>query len=305
MSVPMLAPVSLFVFRRPALTAAVLEALRANEEAKHTDLFVFSDAAKREEDLTGVEAVRRLVREVRGFRRVVLKERLANFGLARSITEGVSEVCEEHGRTIVLEDDLEPSRHFLRYMNDALDFYADEERVASVHAYCYPVSETLPETFFMRGGDCWGWGTWRRAWKLYQPDGRRLLQSLEAQQLTHAFDMGGAYPYTRMLRDQIAGKNDSWAIRWHASLFLANRLTLYPGSSQIQNLGADGSGEHVRRTSVFEHRHWGNRVDVSPIALEESLVAREAFARFLRRITPPFPVRVLSRIRRLAARGAS
>jgi hypothetical protein len=77
-------------------------------------------------------------------------------GLAGSIIDGVSQVLGSHGRVVVVEDDLLLSPHFLSYMNDGLALYADDERVASIHGYRYPGTEPLPETFFLRGADCWG-----------------------------------------------------------------------------------------------------------------------------------------------------
>ena len=71
-------------------------------------------------------------------------------------------------------------------------------------------------------------GHMERSWKLFNACGLDLLQQLEAQNLCNAFDLNGSAPYSQMLRDQIAGKVDSWAIRWHASMFLAKAL-LVPG----------------------------------------------------------------------------
>ena len=81
----------------------------------------------------------------------------------------------------MLEDDLVTSRYFLKYMNEALNHYAHDERVASVHGYVYPVNDPLPETFFLRGADCWGWATWRRGWECFNADGQYLLDELKRQ----------------------------------------------------------------------------------------------------------------------------
>src|SRR5262249_35869456 len=152
-----------------------------------------------------------------------------NFGLAQSIVQGVSGTVAQHGRIIVLEDDMVTSPHFLTYMNQALDKYADEARVVSIHGYVYPVEQPLPETFFLPGADCWGWATWKRGWSCFNPDGQFLLNELKRQKLIRDFDFNGAFPYSEMLQAQIKGANDSWAVRWYASALLAGKLTLYPG----------------------------------------------------------------------------
>lgn len=275
--------------------------LARNPEAARSRLFVFVDAPTSEAVAPKVSEVRSLARKLAGFAAVEVIEQSINQGVANSIIHGATRLTAEFGQVIVLEDDLLPSTHFLRYMNDALQRYASDDRVISVHAYSYPVATPLPRTFFLRGADCWGWATWKRGWDLFEPDGRKLLLELESRRLTREFDFDGSYPYTRMLRDCIAGKNDSWAIRWYASAFLHGKLTLYPGSSQVQNIGADGSGIHVGSTRSFQHAAWGEDLQVGGIPVEESREARQAFAGYLSGLRLSLATRVLRGLRRLVA----
>jgi hypothetical protein len=282
-SVHDLAPVVMFVFARPDHTRRALESLCANDLAPRTHLTVFADGPRNAADVDKVAATRNLVRGIRGLASVRLVERATNLGLASNVIAGVSEMCDRHGRVIVLEDDLVLSPYFLRFMNDALDCYADDERVASVHGYCYPTGERLDDTFFLRGADCWGWATWARAWRHFEPDGARLLDTLRRSGLAKEFDLGGAFPYMKMLEDQTVGRNNSWAIRWHASCYLADMLTLYPGSSLVENIGNDSSGTHSATTEAFSKTVASEPVNLKRIALSPSAPARRAFADFLRR----------------------
>ena len=290
------APIALFAYNRPWHLEQVLEGLRRNPEAGASDLHIYSDAPKDSLAVRAVEEVRRRIRQAGGFRSVSIVEQDANIGISRSVISGVSDLMQRFGRAVVLEDDLVPSPYFLRYMNDALDAYEHDARVVGVHAYSYPVKEPLPETFFLRGADCWGWATWARGWQVFEPDGLRLLSELRAREITREFDLDGDYPFTRMLEDQIDGRNDSWAVRWHASAFLRGLLTLYPGCSQVQNIGADGSGSNVGRTREFQHESWGGPVNVGGIALEESLASRRAFGHYLRNAGRSLPRRLLARV---------
>lgn len=276
------APVAVFAFRRADHLKRTLDALRANPEAAVTDLVVFSDGPRDARDEAGVAAVRRMVRGIDGFRSVCVQEASGNLGLSRSIVGGVGRMVAERDRVIVLEDDLVTSPSFLRFMNDALDRYADDERVASVHGYIYPVREPLPPAFFLRGADCWGWATWARAWKLYDADGASLFRRLRERRLEREFDFDGSYPFTRMLRNQIAGRNDSWAIRWYASAFLADRLTLYPGISLVQNIGNDGSGTHGGSTATFDVNSMGSAPLLDNVQVQHDMAAAAAIARYFR-----------------------
>jgi hypothetical protein len=289
------APIAIFAYKRANHLAHCLATLQRNAQASSCTLYVFCDGPRSQKDRASVEEVWRLVDSISGFASVNVVRRTQNIGLARSIVEGVSSVLETHERVIVLEDDLAVSPGFLEYMNRALERYAAEERVASIHAYCYPVRRALPETFFLRGADCWGWATWRRAWQHFNPDGEWLLGQLRQQGLIRAFDLDGAFAFSRMLADQIAGRNDSWAVRWHASCFLANLLTLYPGRSLVHNTGNDASGTHSRATERFDIGGLADHVAVKDIPVEESKEARDAFIEFLR----PSP---LQRVRQFATR---
>jgi hypothetical protein len=296
-----LSPIALFVYKRPAHTAQVLEALAGNELAAGSDLYIFSDAARNERDRAAVNEVRRIVRAVRGFSSVTVLERERNMGLANSVIAGVSLVCNERGRVIVLEDDLVTSPYFLRFMNDALEAYDQDEPVGSVHGYWYPVSRALPTTFFLRGASCWGWGTWRRSWRLFEADGHKLLAALRARDLTREFDLEGAIDYTRMLRLQIAAKNDSWAIRWHAAMFLAGKLQLSPSVSLVRNIGFDGTGSHSGESGAYEVELGSRPIAVERIPIAECADARAALIHYYRGTRRRLGVRLLHRARRLLA----
>lgn len=290
------APIALFVYNRPRHLSRTVEALLRNAEASESNLFIFSDAAKNPEMASKVDEVRQYINRVRGFAAVHIIARKENWGLARSIIEGVSEVIRHYGKVIVLEDDIVVSPYFLSYMNSALALYEHDHRVASIHAYVYPVRERLPETFFLRGADCWGWATWKRAWDLFESDGCVLLRELRDGRLGHHFDLEGAYPYTRMLEEQIAGKNDSWAIRWHASAFVKNKLTLYPGRSLVLNIGTDGSGTHCGTTGEFVGDIADSPINVELIPVEENAFARRQIARFYKAARPLMLIRAMRKL---------
>lgn len=241
------APIVLFVYNRPWHTLQVLEALSKNNLANESDLYIFCDGIKTnatENDLKNKQLVHKIIAEKNWCKTATIIKGKKNKGLADSIIDGVTEIVKKHKKIIVLEDDLLPSKYFLKFINEALNKYEQTEEVACISGYIYPVKETLPETFFLKGADCWGWATWERGWDIFEYDGKKLLTELKKKKLTYSFDFNDSYSYTQMLSDQIKGKNNSWAIRWYASAFLKNKLTLYPKKSLIYNIGFDGSGTH-------------------------------------------------------------
>ena len=290
------APIALFAYNRLSHLQRTVEALQRNELADNSELFCFSDGAKCETDQEKVLAVRKYIHSIPTFKKVTIIEREKNLGLAQSIISGVDEIVNAYGQIIVLEDDMVTSPFFLQYMNDALRFYRDEEQVISVHGYMYPVKAKLPETFFLKGADCWGWGTWKRGWQLFEADGQKLLDSLKAMNLSRQFDFDGSYAYTEMLEEQVTGKNDSWAIRWYASAFLNGKLTLYPGKSLLANTGLDESGTHCGLTNLFDGRVNLRSVRIQEIPLTENRPARKSVKKFFRSLDPSLARRAWAKI---------
>lgn len=280
----MLAPILLFAYNRPRHLQHTVEALAHNPLAQESELFVFSDGARTEDDREDVELVRSYIHTIEGFKTVYHIERDRNYGLAANIIDGVTDIVNRYGRVIVLEDDLVTAPGFLQFMNDALDTYADEPRVGHIQAYDFTQNPRLPETFLIKFTGSWGWATWQRAWQHFNPDGQYLLNELHRRHLTRRFDFNGKYGFTRMLRRQVEGKNNSWAIRWNASLFLQDILSLNVGRSLVQNEGFDGSGTHCGADHLYEARLYKERLRVEKISpVTENLEARKIFERYYAR----------------------
>ena len=293
-----LSPILLFVYNRPAHTRRCIESLSRNSLAVESELFIYADGAKDQTVADEVEEVRQYIRSIQGFKKVTLIERNENWGLARNIIDGVSTQVQKYGKVIVLEDDLVVAPHFLRFMNDALETYQDEPKVGHIQACDFTQDASLPDTFLIKWTGSWGWATWERAWKHFNPNGKELLQELEARKLTYTFDFNGKYGFTRMLRRQIEGKNNSWAIRWNASLFLKDILSLNVGRSLVQNEGFDGSGTNCGGGGLYaSHLHLEPLPvhKISPVL--ENQNARKAFIRYYGR-TNSFWAKAIRRIKR-------
>ena len=294
----MYAPILLFTYNRLAHTRRCVEALLKNSLATESELFIYSDGAKDDTQQAAVNEVRYYIHNIRGFKQITIIQRDENWGLARNIIDGVTTQVNRYGKVIVLEDDLVVAPYFLQFMNDGLETYKNEPKVGHIQACDFTQEPTLPDTFLIKWTGSWGWGTWDRAWKHFNPNGQELLQELEERKLTYTFDFNGKYGYTRMLRRQIAGKNNSWAIRWNASLFLKGILSLNVGRSLVQNEGFDGSGTHCGGGGLYASTLHLDRLPVIPISpIEENTKARQAYVRYYAR-TNSFWAKALRRIKR-------
>ena len=238
-----IAPIALFVYNRPGHTRQTVEALLANTLANQTPLHVFSDAPQNEAARLAVAEVRSYIRSIAGFKSVTIIERETNFGLARSIIDGVTRLCDEYGRVIVMEDDLLVAPGFLTFMNAALEKYALEERVMQISGFIF--SEKLRvarKGLFLNFPTSWGWATWKRAWDKFDlaAEGYSVLK--RNPEMIKAFNLDGRYDYFSMLKRSLAGRVQSWAVRWHLTIFMNKGLVLYPSETLVRNIGFDGSG---------------------------------------------------------------
>lgn len=293
------APIALFVYHRLWHTQRTVEALLKNALAQQSDLIIFSDGAKNPEVFDAVNAVRDWLPSITGFKHIEIIHQPSNLGLAQSIIQGVTQVVNTYGRVIVMEDDLVVSPFFLQYMNDALEIYKNTPQVASIHGYGLPLKEQLPETYFMRGADCWGWATWQRAWAHFEADGQKLLRALQQNKLVKIFDFDHTQANIQMLKDQIRGKNNSWAIRWHASAFLKEMVTLYPGRSLVNNIGMDNTGEHCGETTIFNTAVCQTPVTVIPQPPLPNPHAYRAYVQFFKQHQRTLLKRVFGKLRKL------
>ena len=292
------APILLFVYNRPEHTRRCIESLLKNSLASESNLFIYADGAKDSTQQEAVNEVRNYIRSIQGFKQITLMERSENWGLARNIIDGVTTQVNRYGKVIVLEDDLVVAPYFLQFMNDALEVYKNEPRVGHIQACDFTQDSSLPATFLIKWTGSWGWATWDRAWKHFNPNGNELLQELEERKLTHVFDFNGKYGFTRMLRRQIEGKNNSWAIRWNASLFLKDILSLNVGRSLVQNEGFDGSGTNCGGGGLYASHLYLQPLLITPISpIEENKEARQAFIRYYAR-TNSFWAKAIRRIKR-------
>ncbi len=277
-----LAPIALFVYNRPDHTRRTISHLQKNLLSEDSRLFIFSDGAKTDADQAKVNEVRALVKQTDGFKSVKIIESTKNQGLANAIIAGVSQLVQEYGKVIVFEDDLLSSPFTLRYFNDALQRYFNQEKVMHIGAYMYPLKDkNLPQTFFYRAATSWGWATWERAWNNFNPDIEDLISRFSKPQI-RAFSIEGRMNFWKQMREFRSGKNNSWAIRWYASIFLKGGLTLNPSKSLIHNIGHDGSGVHSNREDVYQVHVARQPVQHFPSKLTENEEAYAAIKQFLR-----------------------
>lgn len=281
-----LAPIIVFSYNRPNHLRRTLEALSKNDLASESVLYIYCDGPKpdaTEEQKQKIIANREVAHAAKGFKEVRVVERERNFGLMDNIVGGVTEIINQYGRVIVFEDDMLTSRGTVRYFNDALDMYSDEEKVMHIVSYMFPHKYPLPETFFYQipypGG---GWATWQRAWRYYPNDICDLFNHWKKDWQTFNFWNHDGHDLVDQMIDNYNGTLRTWFVRWYAELFRRGGLVLFPGRSLVTNIGFDGTGDNCLKLerNPYWVEHLAESIKVKRIKRMKvnRLAAREIYA---------------------------
>lgn len=251
----MLTPIIVFAFNRPEALKNTVHSLLQNEEAKDSDLYVFVDGARPNKagEVEKVQAVQDIVKKTTGFKSIHYTFSERNKGLGNSIIQGVTQVINQYGKAIVLEDDLVFATNFLSYMNQGLDRYEKEEKVFSICGYSNKVKVPKGykyDTYFCTRSSSWGWGTWADRWNSVDWE---LKDWDKYKKMGKAFNKWGGSDCFRMLSSVKEGWGNSWAIRFGFSQFLQDKLSLFPIVSKVKNDGFDGEGTNCKKWSRFKY----------------------------------------------------
>lgn len=293
-----LAPIILFVYNRPWHTKQTIEALQKNTLAKESELFIYSDYAKNDEILPQMKEVRDYIKTINGFKKITIIKREKNWGLDPSIINGVTKIVNKYGKIIVLEDDIVVSPYFLKFMNEALNFYQNEKRVFHISGWNYPIpTDGLDDVFLYRVMNCWGWATWKDHWSYFEPDLAKSINNYSALSVKR-FDMDSGF--WKQVQINLKGKDENWDIRWYASIFKKNGLCLNPSQTFVKNIGNDGSGEHCGETDVYTSSKLCLNNNIKFLdKIVENKMAVTRVQQFFKALKKPFLVRIINKMKKL------
>lgn len=252
-----IAPIILFVFNRPIHTRKTLDALAANNFAKKSNLFIFSDGPKDNSQYSLVNEVRKIISDKKYtslFKSIKIKESKNNNGLAKSVIEGVTDVFKFYPSVIVLEDDLITSNDFLSYMNQALSFYEKNPQIGCISGYSPIKDLELNEDVYLTTRNCsWGWAIWKEEWDNIDWE---VVDYCDFKKSKIKRKIFNKYGFDRSVRmdNHFKSRTHSWSIRLGYSLAMQNKYTVYPKISKLSNVGFDGTGTNShKKNSSYEN----------------------------------------------------
>lgn len=231
-------PIALFCFKRLDTLVKCIDSLKKCSEAIDTELIIFSDAGRNEEEQIRVNEVRSYLKEIQGFKSIQIHNRLENFGVDYNIIRGIEVMAELHEKFIIVEDDLLVSNQFLWFLNAGLTHFKDVDQVLTLSAFNYVKipKKYIWDCYFAQRTNPWGWATWSHKIKEVDWDLAHTENFLRNPQEMKLFNAWGS-DRTRMLRRVLQGEIRAWDIRLDYYQFKRDLFTSYSTKNLVINNG--------------------------------------------------------------------
>lgn len=235
-------PTLLVVFHRPEVTRRLVDALRP---AAPSRVYVAGDGprAGHPDDVERVAATRAAIAGIDWPCDVRTRYLDENVGLQRNVVGAIDWFFEHEDAGVILEDDCLPAPDLLPFAASVLERYADEPQVMHVSGLnMRPEPRRTPHSyFFAEVGHVWGWATWRRAWRRFDPELRvwpELAPSLGP----------GAPRLRRMIGRKLAsahaGRKWTWSRAWYGATVAHHGLAVIPAVNLVENVGDGPDATH-------------------------------------------------------------
>ena len=252
-----LAPIGISTYIRINHIKRTIEALQKNTLAKQSDLYIFSDAPK-PDDEAKVAIVREYLHTIDNFKSVNIIERSVNSRVANN-RGGIKMLLEQYGKCIFMEEDIVTAPGFLQFMNDALTYYSNNDQILTVAGYCPPIKipkNYSADVYFLKRMNGWGVGFWKDKFEIVKPVSKQQLDLLKSdKKKIREFEMFGE-DMPGMLEKDVKGQIDAFDVKAMYWQYIFNLYTVYPKQSLTQNIGFDGSGMHCGKTDKYVVALW-------------------------------------------------
>lgn len=285
-----ISPVVIFCYQRFRKTRLLIESLLNNNESKKTILYIFSDGYKNTLDKHNVLRVRKYISTLKGFKKIIIIKRENNLGLSTNIIFGANYIFKIHSSAIFLEDDLVVSKYFLKFMNQALTFYAANKKVWHISGWNYNIpnkkklSANECDAFLWRVMNCWGWGTWRDRWRFFIKNPKKIIKTWDKKKISR-FNLDNHYNFFTQIIRNYENKINTWAVFWYATIFNHKGLCLNPNISLVKNNGLDKFSTHSNfiDTNNLSFKFQKHKNIVLPILLKEDYFMAKSIKQALKK----------------------
>ncbi|MEL7508633.1 MAG: glycosyltransferase family 2 protein [Cyanobacteria bacterium J06554_1] len=243
-------PVVICIFKRFESTKKVLEAVK---HYAPDQIFVIADGPRNKDEAVKCSKTRSLFNDVGWPCKVYRNFSEEKLGGKARVSSGISWVFKHVDKAIILEDDCMPSQDFFAFCAELLTKYAEEPRVMQIAGsnFQYGRRRTKYSYYFSNYPLCWGWATWRRAWKNFDIDIKAWPKAREKDLIKKVLNHNRAERYwTKLFQNIYDGRvKHGWDYRWTLACWLQGGLTITPEKNLVANIGNTNDAAHMQHKS--------------------------------------------------------
>lgn len=243
----------LLIWRRPIQTRRLIDSLRKISPKK---IYISSDGPifGNFENENLVTKTRELVlSEIDWECEILTNFSKINKGCKKAVTDGINWFFTLEDEGIILEDDCIPNKYFFKFCSDLLEKYRHDERIWAICGNGYQKEKYVNHDsyFFSRYVDIWGWATWKRCWKLYDPEIKSWGNNNSSSILKDIFEDKRELKYWTKIFDDIFYKNkpDTWDYQWQYLCFINSGMACMPFTNTVENIGFGEGATHTNESS--------------------------------------------------------
>lgn len=240
-------PIVFIIFNRPEHTKRSFEAIRTQRPSK---LLIIADGPRVEKqtDILMCAKTRQVVANIDWSCEVLRDYSEINLGCKLRVSSGLNWAFTHVEQAIVLEDDCIPNNDFFSYCDELLEYYKDNESVWVVTGNNFQNGKRRGDAayYFSKYNHCWGWATWRRAWKQYNVDMPFWPDWAKTDDWKNRFATSRERRIWENIFNQVKkGNIDTWDYQWTATVWYHHGLTATPNVNLVTNIGYGPDATHT------------------------------------------------------------
>ena len=247
-------PILILLFNRPKETKILINRLR---NIKPLKIYISQDGPRNQSpnDIILCQSVRDIIKDIDWNCEIKKKFNKVNLGCRASVSSALNWFFENEENGIILEDDCIPSNSFFNFCEQMLNRYKNSENIYSISGSNFQNNKKIGngDYYFSKYAHCWGWATWKRAWKNYDDD-MKFWTKLKTSHLwnkLHPIFFEKKY-WLKVFDSVYNRKIDSWAYVWLASVWNVGGKSIIPNTNLIVNIGFNEFATNTLRFSKVD-----------------------------------------------------
>lgn len=258
-------PVLLLAFNRPELTRQVFETIRS---VRPTKLYVAVDAPRdgRQDDVENNNKVKAIVENVDWPCETHYLYQKKNLGCSLSGYTAWNWLFKTEDRMIFIEDDGVGTKSAFYFVQDMLERYKDDNRIAYVGAVNHKHSFGDASYFFSRYPDStYFMGTWKRTHDLYEYEMESYHQVRKLDSYKNTF---WGFKESLILNQRFkaylssirhGNRMNTYDVQMLYLCYKHNMYNIYPNINMISNIGTECGANSSNSADSAYVKEFGNR----------------------------------------------